>query len=356
MPISPYIRRVRESIGHDLLLLPAVAVLPRDDAGRLLLVRQTDNGRWATIGGSVEVDEDPEVAAVREAAEEAGVTVEITKLVAVQGGPQFRTTYPNGDEVSYVSVIYEAQVVGGEPRPDHDETSEVGWFHHDQLAELDLAAFARHTFTALGWLAEESTKRQLRMAYDARAAQRDAMDDASWKQRERDRFLAAVTDRGSKRLLEIGAGHGVSGRFYANHGLDVTCIDLSPELVARCRAKGLRAYVMDLAHLDFPPESFDAVFAMNCVIHVPRAELDGALRSIHGVLHDGGLFYWGQYGLAEPFEGVYDGDDYEPKRFFSFLTADEIQRAAAGVFTIVDYRRIALDGDRWGYHGLIARR
>ena len=52
-----------------------------------------------TIGGSVEVDEAPETSAVREAAEEAGVTVEITELVAAQGGPQFRATYPNGDVV-----------------------------------------------------------------------------------------------------------------------------------------------------------------------------------------------------------------------------------------------------------------
>lgn len=157
MAVSPYIRRVRESIGHDLLLLPAVAVLARDDQGRVLLVRQIDNGLWGTIGGSVEVDEDPEVAAVREAAEEAGVGVEITKLVAVHGGPQFRATYPNGDEVSYVSVIYEARVVDGDPRPDHDETSEVGWFHVDDLAELDLGSFARHTFIALGWLDERAS-------------------------------------------------------------------------------------------------------------------------------------------------------------------------------------------------------
>lgn len=157
MPLSPYVARVRESIGHDLLLLPAVAVLPRDDRGRVLLVRQTDYGLWGTIGGSVEVDESPETSAVREAAEEAGVTIEITKLVAVHGGPQFRMTYPNGDEVSYVSAIYEARVVGGQPRPDHDETTDVGWFHLNELAELDLGAFARHTFMALGWLKEVDT-------------------------------------------------------------------------------------------------------------------------------------------------------------------------------------------------------
>jgi hypothetical protein len=35
--ISPYVRRLRERVGHDLILLPSVAVLPWDEQGRLLL-------------------------------------------------------------------------------------------------------------------------------------------------------------------------------------------------------------------------------------------------------------------------------------------------------------------------------
>lgn len=355
MGLSPYIRRIRESIGHDLMLLPAVAVLPRDDAGRVLLVRQIDSGRWGTIGGSVEVDEAPETAGTREAAEEAGVAVELTRVLAVHGGPQFRVIYPNGDEVSYVSTLYEARVVAGQPRPDQDETSEVGWFHPDELAKLDLAAFARHTFIALGWLNEEGVKQRLRAAYDARAEQRDTMADAPWKQLERERFLDRIHSTDARTLLEVGAGNGVSGRFFADQGIDVTCIDLSPELVARCRTKGLTAHVMDLTRLDFANRTFDAVFAMNCLLHVPRTDLKGVLESVRSVLRDDGLFYWGQYGSAEPFEGTFADDDYEPKRLFSLLTTDEIRTAAADVFTEVDYRLIPLDGARWGYHGLVLR-
>lgn len=156
MAISPYIRRVRKSIGPDLLLLPSVAVLPRDAAGRVLLVRQSDTGQWATIGGSVEVDEHPATAAVREAEEEAGVAVELTRLLTALGGPEFRITYPNGDETAYVSIVYEARVTAGTPAPDHDETIEVAWFHPDELPGLDLGGFARHAFAALGILAPGS--------------------------------------------------------------------------------------------------------------------------------------------------------------------------------------------------------
>ena len=79
MAIAPYLRQLRQQVGHDLLLLPSVAVLPWDDEGRLLLVRNADTGEWQTIGGAIEPDESPEESAVREAAEEAGVTVELTR-------------------------------------------------------------------------------------------------------------------------------------------------------------------------------------------------------------------------------------------------------------------------------------
>ena len=154
MPISPYIRRLRESIGRDLILLPSVAVLPRDLNDRIMLVKQADTGRWATIGGSVEVDEDPAEAAVREAAEEAGVDVKLTRLLTAVGGPEFRITYPNGDRTAYVSIVYEAEVVGGSPRPDHDETVDVAWFELDAMAAIELGDFARHMFTRLGLLGD----------------------------------------------------------------------------------------------------------------------------------------------------------------------------------------------------------
>jgi 8-oxo-dGTP pyrophosphatase MutT (NUDIX family) len=148
--MSPYVARLREKIGDELLLLPSVTVLPWDSEGRLLLVKASDTGQWQTIGGSVEVDESPPEAARREAAEEAGVTVELGEVIGVLGGPQFRTTYPNGDQVAYVPVVFEASVVDGEPHPDDDETTDVAWVGLDGLDELDLTPFTREMFAALG--------------------------------------------------------------------------------------------------------------------------------------------------------------------------------------------------------------
>ena len=47
MAIAPYIRRLRELVGTELLVLPSAAVLPRDESGRVLLVRVIDTGQWA---------------------------------------------------------------------------------------------------------------------------------------------------------------------------------------------------------------------------------------------------------------------------------------------------------------------
>jgi 8-oxo-dGTP pyrophosphatase MutT (NUDIX family) len=141
--ISPYIKRLRELVGHELLVLPSVAVVPRDDRGRILLVQITDSGLWATIGGAVEPDESPEEAGLREAEEEAGVTVRLGPVIAVLGGPEYRLTYPNGDQTCYVATVFGATVIGGDPAPDHDETSAVAWWDPNDLPSEEMGALTQ---------------------------------------------------------------------------------------------------------------------------------------------------------------------------------------------------------------------
>lgn len=160
MAISPYIRRLRELVGNDLLVLPSAAVLPRDEGGRVLLVRIADTGQWATIGGAVEPDEAPQECATREAQEEAGVTVLLGGILGVFGGPEFRMTYPNGDQTSYVSTVFDATVVDGAPRPDGDETSEVRWWEPAHLPWSEMSPFTIALLRAIG-LASSGTHAEL---------------------------------------------------------------------------------------------------------------------------------------------------------------------------------------------------
>ena len=149
MAISPYLAALREKIGHDLVLVPSVAVLPRDEAGRVLMVLNIETGLWQTIGGSLEPDESPEEAARREALEEAGVEVALRGIIAVTAGEEFRLTYPNGDQVAYVSTIFDAVVTGGEPRADGEETSAVAWFTLAELARAETDEFTRALLAAV---------------------------------------------------------------------------------------------------------------------------------------------------------------------------------------------------------------
>ena len=116
MSIPAHIARLRAAVGHDLLLLPSVSVLPVDQAGRLLLVQHAaHNDGWGVLGGAVEVGESPAEAAVRETREEIGVDVRLVRLLDVLGGPDYQVSYPNGDRTAYVTAVYEAAIIDGSP-------------------------------------------------------------------------------------------------------------------------------------------------------------------------------------------------------------------------------------------------
>lgn len=167
----------------------------------------------------------------------------------------------------------------------------------------------------------------LRRGYDGRASARDDAAVDEWKVTERLAFLEPLRSEGRHTLLEVGAGPRPHGSYFGDEGLEVVCTDLSPENVRLCRAKGLEAYAMDFLHLDFGARTFDAAFAMNCLVHVPRADLDAVLRAIRETIVPGGLFYLGQYGGVDV-EGIAENDTYEPKRFFSRLTDERLLAAS----------------------------
>jgi len=141
MPISAYVHQLRTHVGAMRLLLPSVSAHIFDAAGRLLLVQQRESGVWSTPGGVLEPDERPVEAVIRETWEETGLRVEPEALVGAYGGPEFVVRYPNGDEVQYAMMAFRCRVVGGELRPDQDETMAVQYWSAAQLATLPIPAW-----------------------------------------------------------------------------------------------------------------------------------------------------------------------------------------------------------------------
>jgi SAM-dependent methyltransferase len=205
--------------------------------------------------------------------------------------------------------------------------------------------------TAPDW---RQIRQSLRTSYDAGAQRRDEQGKQAWKLAEREAFAARLTAEGLTRLLEIGAGTGQDSVFFAGCGLAVVATDAAPAMVARCRAKGLDARVMDFAGLDFPDASFDAVHAMNCLLHVPNAELPAVLAEIARVLRPGGLFFLGVYG-GRGEEGLMGQDDHVPLRFFSFRTDEQIVAYASQCFEVVDFH-VAQADEQHRFQSLTLRR
>ncbi len=141
-------RLVCRACGRVEYLDPKVAacVVP-ERQGKILLLRRAINpgrGKWVMPGGFVDRGELPAEAAVREAAEEVGLCVEVGPLIGVFG-----------THVSPIIIVYAACRVEGEAKP-LDETLAVRWFAPAQIPWADLAFDStRQALTALaeqrGW-------------------------------------------------------------------------------------------------------------------------------------------------------------------------------------------------------------
>ncbi len=125
MAISPYLKHLRAHFGTQLVLMPSVAAIVRNEAGQILFLVRTDNGLWDLPAGAVDPGETPAQAVVREVQEETGLLVEPLAVVGVFGGEGFRITYGNGDIVEYTVTVFECRIVSGELGGLDDEAAEL---------------------------------------------------------------------------------------------------------------------------------------------------------------------------------------------------------------------------------------
>lgn len=139
MPISAYLKHLRAHIGSDVVLLPAVNALIRDEHGHILMERRSDNNMWALPGGAIDPGEHPAQALVREVWEETGLKVVPEYIVGVFGGLQgFYHRYPNGDEVESVTILFACRVVAGHLGAKDGESAELRYVSLEHMASLEL--------------------------------------------------------------------------------------------------------------------------------------------------------------------------------------------------------------------------
>ena len=144
----------------------------------------------------------------------------------------------------------------------------------------------------------------------------------------------------------MGAGTGHDSLYFQEQGLRVLCTDLSPAMIDLCRAKGLDARVADFLHLGVPPASFDAVYALNCLLHVPTPDLPRVLDAMLEVLVPGGLCYVGTWGGTDE-EGPVRDNRHPVPRFFAFRSDLRMREALAERFHVLSITAFDADGDHF---------
>ncbi|GAA0272522.1 NUDIX domain-containing protein [Alteraurantiacibacter aestuarii] len=102
-------------------------MIARDEQGRVLLVRHSYGAAvWSFPGGGMRKGEDPQLAALREFAEELGAAI---------ADPQHLGTltedYHGGRNVAHIFTGR----IAGEARPDMREIVEARFFHHHELPQ-----------------------------------------------------------------------------------------------------------------------------------------------------------------------------------------------------------------------------
>ena len=185
--------------------------------------------------------------------------------------------------------------------------------------------------------------------YDNVAHDREEMGEAGWRWPIAERFLARMRSEQLISLVEVGAGVGFTSRWFADQGIEVVATDLSPAQVALCRAKGLEAHTRDMYDLGFPAGRFDSLWAMNCVHHVPTADLPAVLKGFARVVRPGGLAYIGVWGGVDR-EGMPADDFYLPPRFFSFRSDETLRAMLEAAFDVETFETFTPKQDDDGLH------
>lgn len=137
-----------------------------------------------------------------------------------------------------------------------------------------------------------------------------------------DLYRSELDDKEVKTLLDVGCGRGGFMRRMISDGVTCKGVDLSSVMIAECKAQGLDAECIDVAHVD---GKYDAVVSIFDVLNfLNEEELLIFLNSISEKLNDDGIFIADintRYGFSDVAEGTMSSEN--EKEFLSVDAAFE---------------------------------
>ncbi|MNW54253.1 RNA pyrophosphohydrolase [compost metagenome] len=136
MPMSEYYNNLREKIGSDLLFIPSVAAIIRNEENEILFVRKNNERIWGLPAGAIEMGETPAESVTREVYEETGLIIRAEKILGVFGGEKYRYEYSNGHQVEYLTIVFECKIVDGTLNGLDGEIEKVRFYWEDEIPEI----------------------------------------------------------------------------------------------------------------------------------------------------------------------------------------------------------------------------
>ncbi len=127
---------------HEKIDFTVAILVVRDHQVLVILHRKL--GRWLPLGGHIELDEDPEIAALREAKEESGLDVELLgeRPPTTEPGtraliaPRFLDIHRITETHEHIGMIYFARPIGGELGLAEEEHLGIRWCTSEELDTL----------------------------------------------------------------------------------------------------------------------------------------------------------------------------------------------------------------------------
>lgn len=104
--------------------------------GKILLVKEVNDGRWSMPGGWADVGDTPAEATIREVSEESGFNVRAVSVVGIYDANRVPDPAMMPFYHAY-KLLFLCEITGGEARTSH-ETPDVGFFALDEIPPLSL--------------------------------------------------------------------------------------------------------------------------------------------------------------------------------------------------------------------------
>jgi ubiquinone/menaquinone biosynthesis C-methylase UbiE len=182
--------------------------------------------------------------------------------------------------------------------------------------------------------------KNLKKVYDEVASSYDNQHKEDLIRQDLDIFLQYLSK--SAKVLDFGCGPGRDGEYFALQDIEVTFLDISPQMLAIARKKVPSATFIeaDMTEVELPGEEYDGIWANASLLHLTKVEIPSVLEKIFSSLKPGGVFFVSlKEGEGEKEETTtrFQNTDRPVARFFAFYSYQEIRTLLENVgFTVIE--------------------